>query len=221
LVAEWDDEVISAYDVDASGNPIPDTRREFLSGIDYGPLGSLVDPLTGDLLFAATQVAGDEFDLEFTGEVFVIRGFDAPIPIPEPTSVVLCLMAMGMLWYSSFARPRPAWPGGAVFTSRPCTKHRSTQTSEGATRSIAAVSGSQTSDHGASSCGAISAGPTLACQVEARLETRTHTNDATWYQRPAAPAPTFSMSSRIALSRSFAKFRLGLLGTWSPAIIKP
>jgi PKD repeat protein len=67
LVAEHTLGNIVAYDVDGNGDPIPDTRRPFLTGYP-GPEAFAFDPLTGDLLFS---------DLD--GETIKqVRGFAAP-----------------------------------------------------------------------------------------------------------------------------------------------
>ncbi|MCP3918960.1 MAG: hypothetical protein GY711_25730 [bacterium] len=53
LVCEWFAESIGAYELDASGDAIPGTRRDFLTGASgYTAAGSAIDPLTGDFLFS-------------------------------------------------------------------------------------------------------------------------------------------------------------------------
>lgn len=51
LVAEYQAGNIAAYQVDANADPIISTRQVFLSGLT-GAEGSLIDPVTGDLLFS-------------------------------------------------------------------------------------------------------------------------------------------------------------------------
>ena len=68
LVSEWDANRVSAYQVDAAGDPLPATRRDFLSSL-VGAEGAVIDPLTGDFLFS-TFGGGDR--------VLVISGFTAP-----------------------------------------------------------------------------------------------------------------------------------------------
>lgn len=83
LVSEYLGGNIAAYDVDANGNPILSSRRDFITGLT-GAEGAFIDPLTGDFLFS-TFGSGNE--------VFVVQGFRAPTPggpiVPEPTSLAL------------------------------------------------------------------------------------------------------------------------------------
>lgn len=68
LLSEYAAGVVAAYEVDSSGNPIPATRRPFITGL-AGAEGAFVDPLTGDFLFST-----------FGGfnQVIVVSGFAAP-----------------------------------------------------------------------------------------------------------------------------------------------
>jgi len=77
LVSEWDAGQVAAYDVDANGDPIVSTRRDFIVGLD-GAEGAFIDPQTGDFLFS-TFGGGDR--------VIVVRGFAAPSSIAVQTSV--------------------------------------------------------------------------------------------------------------------------------------
>ncbi|MGD9692975.1 MAG: hypothetical protein AB7G17_09325 [Phycisphaerales bacterium] len=70
LVSEWAAGLVSTYEVDANGDPVPATRREFVSGLS-GAEGAHVDSSTGDFLFS-TFGGGDR--------VIVVRGFNAPCP---------------------------------------------------------------------------------------------------------------------------------------------
>ena len=72
LVSEYSADNVAAYSVDGNGNPIPSTRRTFLTGLD-GADGAFIDPITGDFLFS-TFGGGDR--------VVVIRGFASPLPPP-------------------------------------------------------------------------------------------------------------------------------------------
>lgn len=49
LVAEWSASTVSLYDVDSNGDPLVNTRREFLTG-DAGFHAPWFDPFTGDIL---------------------------------------------------------------------------------------------------------------------------------------------------------------------------
>lgn len=64
LVAEWNSNVISAYQVDANGDPIASTRQPLVGGFNFGG-GGTIDPVNGDLVF-----------LNGSGNVVVVR----PIP---------------------------------------------------------------------------------------------------------------------------------------------
>ena len=83
LVAEWSVGNVAAYQVDANGNPIGSSRRDFISGLD-GAEGAVLDPLTGDFLFS-TFGGGDR--------VVRVAGFTEPPPpmIPEPATYALWL----------------------------------------------------------------------------------------------------------------------------------
>jgi hypothetical protein len=75
LVSEWSDGNIAAYRIDDAGNPVPASRTVFVSGLE-GPEGAAVDPLTGDFLFSTFTNGVDH--------IFAIRGFVAPVELPEP-----------------------------------------------------------------------------------------------------------------------------------------
>jgi hypothetical protein len=68
LDSEFTDGVVSAYDVDANGDPMVSTRRTFVSGLE-GAEGAFIDPMTGDFLFS-TFGGGDR--------VIVVRGLNRP-----------------------------------------------------------------------------------------------------------------------------------------------
>ena len=72
LVSEYQADGVAAYAVDGSGNPIPSTRRSFITGLD-GADGAFIDPVTGDFLFS-TFGGGDR--------VVVVRGFASSVPPP-------------------------------------------------------------------------------------------------------------------------------------------
>jgi hypothetical protein len=68
LVSEWSDNKIAAYEADDQGNPIPETRVDFVIGLN-GAEGAYIDPLSGDFLF--TTWGGSDV-------LIAIRGFVAP-----------------------------------------------------------------------------------------------------------------------------------------------
>ncbi len=76
LVAEYYNGVISAYTLDSESNPVPNSRSTFLSGIFYIK-GSVIDPLTGDLIFTTRGA-----------RVTAVRGFGTQPWVPTPTPTV-------------------------------------------------------------------------------------------------------------------------------------
>ena len=68
LLAEWSAGQVGAYDIDANGDPVLSTRRDFMLGLS-GAEGAVIDPLTGDFIFS-TFGGGDR--------ILVVTGFDAP-----------------------------------------------------------------------------------------------------------------------------------------------
>lgn len=68
LISEYSANAVRSYDLDASGNPDPATRRDFLTGLS-GAEGAVIDPVTGDFLFS-TFGGGDR--------VILVSGFSAP-----------------------------------------------------------------------------------------------------------------------------------------------
>jgi hypothetical protein len=88
LVSEYGVDEIAAYQVDGNGDPIPATRRQFITGLD-GAEGALLDPVTGDFLFS-TFGGGSR--------VIVVRGFSAPppqLPAPEAGKTVNAFTVRG------------------------------------------------------------------------------------------------------------------------------
>lgn len=69
LVSEYSAGNVAVYDVDANGDPIVDSRRDFISGLT-GAEGAYIDPYTGDFLFS-TFGGGDR--------IIVVQGF---VPAP-------------------------------------------------------------------------------------------------------------------------------------------
>src|SRR5262245_2819107 len=51
LISEYGNGSIGAYDLDANGDPLPATRREFITGLT-GAEGAAIDPMTGDFFFS-------------------------------------------------------------------------------------------------------------------------------------------------------------------------
>ena len=77
LAAEWSDGVVSAWSIDANGDPVSGTRQVVIAGID-GPGGGAVDPLTGDVLF--TDNGGRLVVLRAGASVGGITSYGTPSP---------------------------------------------------------------------------------------------------------------------------------------------
>lgn len=95
LVSDFSAGRVSAYELDADGNPLLATRRDFLTGLT-GAEGAAIDPVTGDFLFST--FGGSD-------EVVVVRGFDVPPPpcgvpgtppcdVPTPGSLPLVALVL-------------------------------------------------------------------------------------------------------------------------------
>jgi len=86
LVCEYSSGNVGAYDLDANGDPIPASRRDFLTGLT-GAEGALIDPVTGDFIFS-TFGGGNR--------VLVVRGFSLPTTYCEAkTNSLGCTPAIG------------------------------------------------------------------------------------------------------------------------------
>ena len=68
LVCEYSAGKVGAYDLDANGDPVLASRRDFMTGLT-GAEGALIDPVTGDFIFS-TFGGGNR--------VLVIKGFTQP-----------------------------------------------------------------------------------------------------------------------------------------------
>jgi hypothetical protein len=94
LIADFKYEEIAMFQVDANGDPIPESRRTFISGL-RGAEGITQDPVTGDLLVST---------FAFGSDLYRISGFSAPPPgddpgiasTPEPSTSVLLLAGLGL-----------------------------------------------------------------------------------------------------------------------------
>lgn len=71
LIADFSSGRISVYDLDANGDPILATRRDFITGLT-GAEGAVIDPITGDFLFST-----------FGGGDRIVR-VDGFVPPPQP-----------------------------------------------------------------------------------------------------------------------------------------
>jgi hypothetical protein len=80
LQCEYSDGKVATYELDANGDPIVGTRRDFITDL-IGAEGAFIDPLTGDFLFS-TFGGGDR--------IIVVQGFVPPPPtVPIPSTLLL------------------------------------------------------------------------------------------------------------------------------------
>lgn len=94
LMSEYYTGFVGAYDVDADGNPLGGTRRDFITGL-VGAEGALIDPMTGDFLFSTF---GDD------NQIYEVRGFVPPPPVPEPDASLL--LGAGLVVLVAWSRMR-------------------------------------------------------------------------------------------------------------------
>lgn len=78
LISEYSAGRIGAYELDANGNPLVATRRDFIVDL-AGAEGAAIDPVTGDFLFSTFGGAN---------QVALVQGFNTP-PVPLPASIWL------------------------------------------------------------------------------------------------------------------------------------
>ncbi len=89
LVSEFSTGNVAAYTLDASGNPIPGTRQDFVTGLTQAE-GAAIDPLTGDFLFSTFGTGADR--------VFIVEGFVPPPPgVPELSSWAMMLIGFSLV----------------------------------------------------------------------------------------------------------------------------
>lgn len=83
ILSEYAAGRVATYEVDANGDPIVGTRRDFMTGLS-GAEGAFIDPVTGDFLFST-----------FGGQnqVVVVTGF----AVPEPMTVLALGAGLGLL----------------------------------------------------------------------------------------------------------------------------
>lgn len=80
VVGEWELDRIATYEVNASGDPIKSSRKEFFTKFPR-PWGAYFEPLTGDFIFL-TWGRGTSTGDGGQDKMFVVRGFAVPPPPP-------------------------------------------------------------------------------------------------------------------------------------------
>jgi hypothetical protein len=100
LIAEWSVGNIGAYELDANGNPLVSTRRDFITGLS-GAEGAVIDPLTGDFIFST--FGGGNHLVRVSG---FIEPPPPPPPVPEPAS--LALLGIGLAGLGVIRRRKPS-----------------------------------------------------------------------------------------------------------------
>lgn len=85
LIADYSSGRISVYDLDAEGDPLTETRRDFITGLT-GAEGAAIDPLTGDFFFST-----------FGGGDRIVRVTGFVPPVPEPARLLLFGIALAVL----------------------------------------------------------------------------------------------------------------------------
>lgn len=75
IMTEWDSDpqAVSSFAVDATGDPIPATRKGFFTSF-VKPWGSYFEPETGDYIFLQWEKQPDH--------VYIVQGFVPPPPLP-------------------------------------------------------------------------------------------------------------------------------------------
>jgi hypothetical protein len=96
LVCEYGTGSIGTYTIDANGDPVVASRRDFITGLT-GAEGALIDPVTGDFIFS-TFGGGDH--------VIVVRGFSLPTVYCTPKASSLnCAPEIGYSGQASITGP--------------------------------------------------------------------------------------------------------------------
>jgi hypothetical protein len=94
LQCEYSAGRVATYELDANGDPIPLTRKDFITDLT-GAEGAFIDPVTGDFVFS-TFGGGNH--------IVVVEGFIPPPPVPLPPSMLL--LGSGLLGLAGWRRFR-------------------------------------------------------------------------------------------------------------------
>lgn len=79
LISEWSGARISSMLVDVNGNPLSNSRQDFVTSFGAAE-GATFDPVTGDALFSS-----------FSGRVIEVRGFAT---VPEPSTILTAVIGL-------------------------------------------------------------------------------------------------------------------------------
>lgn len=74
IVSEWSTDTVGVYEVDAKGDPVVATRKDFFTAFPR-PWGAYFEPQTGDFLFLTWGAGVDR--------VYLVQGFQPPPPLPQ------------------------------------------------------------------------------------------------------------------------------------------
>lgn len=113
LIADYSNNQVLSYLVDANGDPILASQQTFLTGLT-GPEGVLVDPLTGDFLFSTSSGSDNE--------LLAVQHYDSsnsgnPSTAPLPSAGSIGLLLMGSLFLAR--RRRSISPAFSAMLSSP------------------------------------------------------------------------------------------------------
>lgn len=103
LIEEYDNSSVSAYTIDANGDAIANTRRDFITGLGFhsptsltGVMGATIDPVTGDFIFS-TFFEGEPS----VSKIYAVTRGTKSTSVPEPQGVTLLVsmfvLSLGLL----------------------------------------------------------------------------------------------------------------------------
>jgi hypothetical protein len=166
LISEYGNGSVGAYEIDANGDPLPATRRAFITGLT-GAEGAAIDPQTGDFLFS-TFGGGNR--------VIAVRGF-----LPPPTTSTTTT-STSVTVTSTTSTTQTTSTSSSVITT---TSTSTTNTSSSATNTSSSTTSSSTSLPGSTSttsttlpaeCAGIPTAatfPSIRCRLDALVEETT------------------------------------------------
>jgi hypothetical protein len=106
LVSEYSNGIVASYTIDANGNPVLASRRDFVAGLT-GAEGAAIDPITGDFFFST---------FGGSNQVIEVQGFTAPAAVvipPIPTlstpgtaAAAMLVLVSGLLLFGAKRKRR-------------------------------------------------------------------------------------------------------------------